>query len=172
MWQAESKLYLYHVDPQLNFILEQMESILKKEEFTGIHIEKNRFSTGKNFLSHLTFMGCSPDIELDPQQDKPYCYIEVESHEKPLFISGSNLKKARCHHCKKNIENPFLCPHCQQQFSPTKLNWRKTAFLAACWIAIGNIYELEAIPNDQFLDTLKQQTGVEWKAAYIRQATH
>lgn len=171
MWQAEHKLYIYPIDPNISIPKVLISNFLEKEEFTGDIIERRRFSTGTRFLSHLTFMGCSPNIELDPQEDKPYCYIEIESHTKASFVFGSNQKKSRCHYCKNEIQKPFFCPHCQKTLSPNRINWRKTAFVATCWILVGNIYEREAIPNDQFLDTLAQETGVKWKIAYIRETT-
>ncbi len=168
MWHAEFKLHLYPVIPDLKINSNELRAILKRLQLISQKLAANRYSTGDSFLSHLTFMGCSPDIELEPQDDKPYCYIEVESHLEPQFVSGLNLKKAKCTACKENISTPLLCPHCKTLLNPAKINWRKTAFFASCWITIGNIYELEAIPNDQFLDTLDTETGVKWKPAYIR----
>jgi len=168
VWQAEFKLYLYPNKIDYKIDSERLLALLKKEELISKKLSDKRYATGDKFVSLLTFMGCSPDIELEPQKDKPYCYIEIESHNKPQFISGSNLKKARCPHCKKEISEPTLCSNCQAELNPLSINWRKTAFLAQSWIAIGNIYELEAIPNDQFLNTLEKHTGVKWKPAYIR----
>lgn len=171
MWQAEFKLYLYPDNPEYKTDKKSLLSILKKLDFIHQELPNNRFATGDQFVSLLTFMGCSPNIELEPQKDSPYCYIEVESNKNPRFISGANLKKSRCTYCKKDITEPNLCPHCQQTLEPQNINWRKTAFFASCWVSIANIYELEAIPNDQFLDTLKNETGVKWKPAYIRKKT-
>ena len=121
-------------------------------------------------------MGCSPDIELDPHEDVPYCYIEVENSEELHFISGINTKAAPCPKCKNgiaNIPNPgntqLSCPGCGENVITSKLNWRKSAFLAKNWIRIGNIYEFEAVPNDQLLNTLETKTGEKWKYAYIRE---
>ena len=120
-------------------------------------------------------MGCSPDIELEPQENSPYCYIEIEQIEEPQFIAGKNLKPAKCPHCKasitqlsENLDDKKSCETCHQVIDPEKLNWRKTAFYASSWITIGNIYELEAIPNDSFLNALEKATGSKWKVAYIR----
>lgn len=168
MWQAEYRLYLYPINDSYIFDLVELENLLKKEKFIDKKLEKSRFSTGGKFVSHLTFMGCSPDIELKPQTNKPYCYIDLESNDVPQFISGENLKKARCPFCKGEILEPTCCTHCGKLLKRQNINWRKTAFFATSWITIGNIYELEAIPNDLFLHLLEKETGVKWKEAYIR----
>ncbi len=171
MWQAEFKLYLYPDKPKVIIELSKLITLLSELKFINHHLGDNRYATGDKFVSLLTFMGCSPDIELEPQEDSPYCYIEVETASKAVFISGKNIKKAKCPHCKVDLKQPMTCPNCQETLKPETLNWRKTAFFASTWIAIGNIYELEAIPNDHFLDMLENQTGVKWKPAYIRQAS-
>ena len=171
MWQAEFKLYLYPNKIDYKLDATALISLLQNKNFIENKLSDIRYSTGNKFVSLLTFMGCSPDIELEPQANSPYCYIEIETGDKPQFISGTNIKKARCPHCKQDIDHPKQCQHCKEILDPEKLNWRKTAFLASSWISIGNIYELEAVPNDQFLNTLAKETGVKWKPAYIRKAT-
>ena len=134
-------------------------------------IGSDQYAVGKNFLSHFTFMGCSPDIELEPQTDKPFCYVGLDSHTKARFVSGSNLKKSRCSYCKNDLikmPQSLCCPHCERPLQLDKINWRKSAFVAKTWITVANIYELEAIPNDELLDILQRETGVQWKPAYIR----
>lgn len=173
MWHAEFKLMLYPVSSHDNKV--GYQEILAEAKIIGENIEKNRFSLGDEFLSHFTFMGCSPDIELEPQNNgTPFCYLEIEEQEDNKFVSGSNLKKAKCTHCKKSVSAPTSssqCPHCLETLELAKINWRKTAFVAKDWITIGNIYELEAIPNDQLLNILETKTGVKWKPAYIRNET-
>ena len=168
MWQAEYKLYLYPVSINYTVDLDKLQTFLKKVAFISKDLGGNRFSTGNKFVSHLTFMGCSPSIELEPQTDKPYCYIEIETGKDPRFIFGENIKKSKCPHCRHPIIPATTCPHCTQEINPQNINWRKTAFTASSWISIGNIYELEAIPNDLFLNSLEEETGVTWKPAYIR----
>lgn len=167
VWHSEFKLYLYPEDPQFKINQQNVILLLHKLEFTGSKLSSIRYSTGNNFVSLLTFLGCSPNIELESQDDKPYCYIEIETSQKTQFVSGENTKFPSCPHCKKPLKNT-LCSRCDKKIDPTKLNWRKSAFVASSWITIGNIYELEAVPNDQLLSALKNETGVCWKPAYIR----
>jgi hypothetical protein len=165
---SEFKLYLYPEKPSYQANLAALRSLFAKLEFTGASLPHNRYATGNNFVSLLTFMGCSPDIELEPQDDKPYCYIEIESVKQPQFISGKNTKYPPCPHCKEKLTTQN-CSNCNKTLDVTKINWRKSAFFASSWICIGNIYELEAIPSDQLLNALEAETGVKWKPAYIRQ---
>ena len=170
MWNSEFKLAIYSDNPDYRVDLNELETLLKKLALIGAPLSKNRYTTGDNFLSLLTFLGCSPNIELEPLDDQPYCYIEIESHAKPQFISGKNTKYPPCPYCKSTLENT-QCENCNETIKEAdlaKLNWRKSAFIASSWITIGNIYELEAIPNDQLLNALHMQAGTQWKAAYIR----
>ena len=194
MWDAEYKLHLYPAQQDYRSVHNSLEELLTTLEFIASRISTQRsaqnliqhsiqnfahnirrYEVGDKFLSHLTFMGCSPNIELEPQENKPYCYIEIEQIEKPRFISGKNLKPAKCPHCKFSITKLICanscacrCENCHKTIDQEKLNWRKTAFYASSWITIGNIYELEAIPNDSLLNALENKTGIKWKVAYIR----
>ena len=168
---AEFKLMLYPNDINYKANIIELEGLLSEIGLIDKEITGKKFKVGDNFLSLLTFMGCSPNIELEPQKDKPFCYIELNSSEKAQLVFGSNLKKGQCTHCKakvSKISKELQCLTCAKPLELSKINWRKTAFVAQTWITIGNIYELEAIPNDALLNTLKSKTRVEWKPAYIR----
>ena len=167
---SEFKLYLYPENPDYQADLGVLTSLFKKLKLVGSFLSQNRYATGENFLSLFTFMGCSPNIELEPQDNKPYCYIEIDSAAEPQFTSGKNTKYPACPHCKTKLSNSS-CSNCCENIDLTKLNWRKSAFIASSWITIGNIYELEAIPSDQLLDELEKETGMKWKPAYIRHDT-
>ena len=185
MWQAEFKLYLYPDDSSLFVDKLDLESLLSAIEFIGQKQIESRFQVGNKFLSLLCFMGCSPNIELEPQDDKPYCYIETETAQKAQFVSGKNRRKVICPECKMALQNidaifqnklnnlkEYDCPECNKHtFNLNTINWRKSAFFARSWLVVGNIYELEAVPDEKLLTSLKELTGVEWKVAYIRQAS-
>ncbi|MCF6191182.1 MAG: hypothetical protein L3J51_11945 [Cocleimonas sp.] len=168
MWHSEFKLCLYPDNSQYKIDEKKLKNALQNLKFIGDALSSKRYAIGNDFLLLLTFMGCSPNIELEPQNDKPYCYIEIETYEQPQFISGKNTKYPPCPQCKENL-NAQVCSYCNATLDVTKPNWRKSAFIASSWISIGNIYELEAIPNDQLLSVLENETGVRWKPAYIRQ---
>lgn len=182
MWHAEFRLYLYPEDPVFSADVTALKPLLSDLQFIDKKLDEKCYSTGNSFVSLLTFMGCSPNIELEPQEDKPFCYIEIDTTESPTFIFGKNTKKAVCIHCKQALKSQspnrkvlfeiqgdqIQCLNCNEVMDSRKINWRKSAFIASCWICIGNIYELEAIPNDQLLIALEKETGVKWKSAYVR----
>ena len=174
MWKAEFKFHLYPVEAHYQATTCSLKELLSTLGLMGKPIIDRaidgtiiRYEVGDKFLSLLTFMGCSPNIELEPQHDKPYCYIELEQAKAPQFIAGKNIKPTKCPHCKSLIHQPS-CENCHKEIEPEKLNWRKTAFYASCWITIANIYALEAIPSDSLLNVLEKETGMKWKAAYVR----
>ena len=173
MWQADHCLFLYPENPVQQIDTQQITEDLIKQKFIGASLGDRRFATGERFTSLLTFMGCSPHIELEPQENQPYCYIEIHTTDKPVFNHGTNLKKLTCPHCKQkiqvSIDKQLVCPKCKNELIPEQLNWRKSAFIASTWITIGNIYELEAVPSDILLNRLQKNTGERWKTAYIRQ---
>lgn len=188
MWQAEFKLYLCPVDPELKSSAASLLDCLRSLEFIDdeINAEKGnnvkRYKAGDEFLSLICFMGCSPNIELEPQADSPYCYVEIPEQAELQFFSGVHTKVVNCPECKKpqpelvqrlnDIDCESMrrqtCTLCGQHINLEKINWRKSAFAASSWILIGNIYEAEAVPDEKLLVALQQVTGCEWKYAYIR----
>ena len=181
MWHSPFKLYLYPVNAieRTEELLDPANIIetLRKIDFIGAKLSQNRYATGSKFVSLLTFMGCSPNIELEPQEKTPFCYIELITEENMKFFAGINIKAASCPECKAKIttidkpSDAFLyCDYCKKALKKSRLNWRKTAFIAQYCIAVGNIYESEAIPNDQLLSALETVSQPKWKYAYIREA--
>ena len=190
MWQAEYCLYLYPTTSNKKNIQNKLESALQKMEFIDDLLNEERgvdkiqrYKVGENFLSLICFMGCSPNIETEPQDDNPFCYVEIPSKQGILrFVAGDNVKKVNCPHCKKlqpefakqllasDAEELFLqqCTVCNKLIDPTTINWRKSAFIANNWVLLGNIYESEAIPDEKLLRALEQVSGCEWKYAYVR----
>ena len=93
MWYSPYKLYLYPENTQVKIVPSSIVETLGKLDLIDREIEINRYATGDNFVSLLTFMGCSPNIELEPQQDKPFCYIEINLGKKEKFYSGINISR-------------------------------------------------------------------------------
>ena len=85
---SEFKLYIYPDKSDYQVDSEELLYLLKNIELAGRFLSGSRYEAGKKFLSLLTFMGCSPDIELEPQDKKPYCYIEIDSVTEQ-FVDGS-----------------------------------------------------------------------------------
>lgn len=43
----------------------------------GTALGDGYYASGEQFLSLLCFLGCSPEIELDPHPSKPFCYVQL-----------------------------------------------------------------------------------------------
>ncbi len=190
MWQAEYRLYLYPTDIKKEIDPKKLELALQEVEFIGDILSNdssvnnsNRYVVGEDFLSLICFMGCSPNIEIEPQEDSPFCYVEIpKKTDKIGFIAGDNVKRVNCPCCKKpqpelakkllnsKAEDLFLqaCTECNREIDPLAINWRKSAFIAQAWVLLGNIYESEAIPDEKLLSALEQASACEWKYAYVR----
>lgn len=181
MFESDYQLILYPERHEAKIESSVIRQILLDIDFIEATESNIRFHAGDRFLSLLCFLGCSPDIELYPQDDKPYCYIDLPEMQTLLgFISGRNVKAPRCPHCRKDLkglaetlhkqENKLgaSCEYCQELIKPSTLNWRKSACFLHSAIVIGNIYEAEAVPDIRLLDILKDRTGEIWKYSYIR----
>lgn len=53
------------------------------------------YATGAQFLSLLCFLGCSPDIELDPHPSKPFCYVQLP--QTPDMVTFTFKRKPTIH---------------------------------------------------------------------------
>lgn len=181
MYIATNFLALHPINPNNTIELSVLSHILQEIKFTATQQADNRFELGDSFLSHIAFLGCSPDIELSPHPTKAYSYVQLCESDKIQLTTGENIKIPICKHCKKSLnwlieilKKPHAyatinCQHCEHEIDILRLNWRKSGFLSRCSIHIGNIYEAEAVPNESLLIKLMQATGFEWKYSYIRQ---
>jgi hypothetical protein len=149
--------------------------------------QQNRFFVGERFLHNITFMGCSPAVELTPPTDgsQDFCHIHFsEITPGPRFRSASQNVFARCPHCRKRISNweqavsrwskdssavNFNCDKCAELVSLYQLGWRHTAGFARLFIDIYSIYPQEGVPTDPFLSLLETQTGVQWDYFFTEQ---
>lgn len=182
MYQAEHRLVLHPANPDTSCTQDALIHLLKEIQFIDVQETPTRFQIGHKFLQQMTFLGCSPTIDIAPNGDQAYVYIEVpETRSNKQFHSGKNLKYPRCPHCKETLKNiaeviqqaedpnPISCPSCHALINPINFNWRKSAFFGKSHIVIANIYEAEAVPNENLLSYLSTLTNDAWKYSYIRQ---
>ena len=150
------------------------------------------FCVGDTFLSSVTFMGCSPYIELEPPKTlKPndkadFCFIRV-SKSKNENISYhaeqlTELKTApRCKQCRKVISNwndhiqnidsasnnlKLTCSNCDSVLTLKDLDWRKASGVGNIFVEVLNVYLQEGVPTDPFLEQLKDISSSEWQYFY------
>jgi len=141
------------------------------------------YLTGEKFLDLIAFMGCSPDIKLEPGEDKQsFCHIHLLPHADRIeFHCGSRTHTPRCPGCSSPVSqwqtrirswlgnDPaalWECDACGMQAAPWQYNWRKSAGFGRCFIEIRNIFPKEAIPQQHLLDTLNSRYGIKWHYFY------
>jgi hypothetical protein len=102
------------------------------------------YPVGEHFLQLVTFLGCSPAIELDPPDDPQelesasatgrFCHIFIDTGERLRFRGDS-----------------------------------QTAGFSRTFLEIRGIYPAEAVPGPALLETLAALTGNSWTSIYLRE---
>lgn len=152
------------------------------------------YPTGENFLQLITFLGCSPAIELDPPPDPAlidaasaegrFCHVFLTCTDELQFRADARTQPPRCPHCrvpeqmwqekikawqKDRANIRWRCPDCDFTGLLTDLAFRKTAGFGKSFVEIRGIYPSEAIPGEALMGTLRALTDSDWKAIYIRE---
>lgn len=150
------------------------------EETDGIA----RFLIGEAFLQQITFMGCSPHIELEPPADgSAFCHIGIIGpHATPQFMQGNNTQPPRCSGCRTRLDDwrdrtaewsraplaaDFTCPKCGIRQRPVDLQWRQNAAFGRLFIAVEDVFPGEAVPVPTLLKKLAGLGG-DWHYCYVR----
>ena len=186
---ADNRLVLYPTSPQCTVSGDDLQQALRNIEFIqdGFNFESaSHFLVGERFLEHLSFLGCSPHINIEPpvhgqEYDTEFCHVSLQLEEKPVFLAGSNLRAPACPACKKrstavpaiavdgkyiDSKHEWQCPHCGQLQPFAELNWRRTAAVSQCAIHLWGIHESEAVPNESLMRCLREISGCEWDYFY------
>ena len=172
------------------YIPESVSRIIKAIQDIGFIADKwksseavsgNRYLVGDSFLSLVTFMGCAPAIELEPNEDKPestqFCHVEIEDIKSNVeFIRGSEHTISRCPHCRQRHadwkvipENLlYTCDKCKVESPLSEYDWKNTAGAGRFFISLHGIYPQEALPTSNLLQTLEKISGTEWTYFYIQ----
>lgn len=158
--------------------LRQADFIAQEMTFSG----DTHYHPGEKFLSLLTFLGCSPVIDMgEPgKTGEGFTHIGFEGPlEQPRFVSGNNLKTPRCPDCGHRFENwqslvsapwshTFSCPGCNRQLTAPQLRWRKCAGFGRLFIKVWGVFESEAVPSPELLALLERLSGHSWQHFYVR----
>ncbi len=152
------------------------------------------YPTGRHFLELVTFLGCSPAIELAPPRDPEqlesasrsgaFCHVFIDSHVQARFRHDPRTPAPRCPHCREPVTNwPALVNAARDKPAPTRwactfcghsgdfsmLKFHKAAALASCWVEIRGIYPSEAVPGDALWLCLRNLGGGDWRAIYLQE---
>lgn len=147
---------------------------------------ETHYRPGEEFLSLITFLGCSPVISMGEPGNTgdEFCHIALEGPlEAPRFVGADNIKVPRCPGCGHRFDDwqgdvlrweqepdraSLTCPNCDKTLDVTQLRWRKCAGFGRFFIKVWGIFESEAVPNPNLLSMLEKNTGSAWQHFYIR----
>ena len=185
---ADNRLVLYPRAANTVISERVLEEALAKICFIGESFMLDgdkRYLAGKDFIQHISFLGCSPYINLEPtddgQDDAEFCHVSFVLADAPLFLAGDNLVPPSCPSCRKRQKSGELavtplepvsddvcwqCEHCGQEHAYAALNWRHTAAVARTSVHIWGVHESEAVPNESLLKCLRDLGVGEWEYFY------
>ncbi len=182
------RLVLTPEDPYLN--PDDPQRILSLLHDIGFIAERlagsaQRYHLGEHFLQLVTFMGCSPNIRLEPgEPGEPFCHLVVDGpSEHPRLLQGKNTTPPRCAACRKRLERwPSLfetwrqqpdrqiaCPHCGHLQTPATYDFRHSGGCGRLFLMVENIFPQEAIPSPELLAHLQSSTDDQaWRYFYLQ----
>lgn len=171
--------------PQLTPLIAYLHEV----EFIGQPLNDPKmaaFLVGDGFLRLITFMGCSPSIELEPPADgSSYCHVRLEGPwSKPRLLRGQNTQPPRCMQCRNRFseweqdlggwcEDPtgadILCVRCGWRQRPVDLLWRQNAGFGRLFVTVEDVFPGEAVPVPSLMQGLRRTSGSVWQYFYIRE---
>lgn len=188
-FMSAPKLVLYPTAAEASLARPALLHTLEKLDFIGTHFlldERPHYHAGPAFLDHISFLGCSPAIELEaPAQLAEaaaragrFCHLQLHEATKLPRLRIRPGQRPRCRQCRTDIEPEYLlspssppvalnCPGCRRQIEPERLNWRQSGAIARIFLDIWGIHSAEAVPSDLLLQQLGHTTGGRWDFFYI-----
>ena len=189
------QLLLCPADPESPRVtLETLESRLQAIGLIGPAFacgSTTGYPAGERFLQLVSFLGCSPAIELDLPADEAArtaacesgraCHVRLSQTQRGLrFRADARMPPPRCPGCRHPIpdwaarladwrrdpaHNTWACA-CGQRGRLYELNFRKAGGFGHTFIEIRGIHPSEAVPGAALLDTLRDLNGCDWKTLY------
>jgi len=141
-----------------------------------------RYLLGEACLTELTFLGCSPHIELDPPRQETeqaaregrFCHLTLQSYTQPVWRIDPTARP-RCPGCRQPMPAParvgsdtLACPACGEANPAADWRWRNLAGRACLFVDIWGVFTAEAVPNRSLIDRLESATGVKWAYFYVK----
>jgi len=155
-----------------------LQSLIDSEFIISTAHDNNHYLPGERFLSLITFLGCSPNINLFPVAGENHCFISfIEPCEHAICIGYTSTVNPKCPACTKRIatwktadwklpEEICTCDKCQQKTPYADLSWKHECGFARCGFEVNHIYPHEAVPGDELLNALQKVSGFEWDYCY------
>jgi hypothetical protein len=179
---SSGKLILAPRDPQsaapsADSVLQALAEI----GMTGATLDTGPASylAGPRFLELISFVGCSAQVELEPQPagGQAFCHIRlIGPFDLPLPFLGRNTAAPRCPRCgapvaawRTRIEKSHLsCERCGEALTPSELNWRRSGGFARIAVEVHNVFPSEAVPVPELMKHLAQATARDWSYFYVQ----
>lgn len=74
-----------------------IQPVLEQYGMLGKQLTAGVFSVGEQFLDRICFLGCSPDIGLEPLANKAFCYIQLPAEGKSTTFRPIRKPELRLH---------------------------------------------------------------------------
>ncbi|MDH5360508.1 MAG: hypothetical protein OEX03_08090 [Gammaproteobacteria bacterium] len=173
------RLIFHPKDPQQLIAMDSLQKAMREIGFIGdemITHGDNCFAAGEHFIELLSFLGCSPVINLSAGDGDKFCYIEIIQRPVAELVFGSQPFQPRCRQCRQPIadweqqyklSSTICCHECGNRMEPQLVNWKQSAGYASQFMLIHNIYLHEAVPGELLLSSLaKLSSEHEWTYFY------
>ena len=138
-----------------------------------------QYLPGDDFLNLLTFMGCSPNINLHPDEGENFCFVAFSPGSDEIRCLGyTGTAFAKCPGCRARFkteetmddwyatDRTYTCQRCHTEARLSDMDWRKEAGYGRFSITVANIHPHEAVPADKLLDCLHSSSGFDWNYFY------
>jgi hypothetical protein len=152
------------------------------------------YPAGEQFLQLVSFLGCSPAIELEPPGDGAsleqamasdrFCHVVLDCEPTVRFRADPHTRPPRCPQCghpetdwqahirrwqDEPAKSHWSCAACGHRGELTDWVFRKTAGFGRVFVEIRGIYPAEAVPGEALLAALSALTGGAWRYMYIKE---
>ena len=141
--------------------------------------DTDEFLAGDRFMERVMFLGCSPQLVLEPSQvgdGQQLCSIRLRRYKEVRFLCSTRHLAVRCDGCRAHarLSDPELhdavyrCEKCGRESLYSDLDWRQGAGFGCFFIEINGVYPHEAVPSDALLNGLGVVSNCCWKYFYMQ----
>ncbi len=135
------------------------------------------YRAGEHFLELIMFLGCSPQVQLDPDSatgGQNACSIRFHVYPEIHFLAAAKSPAPRCRQCRAAVsieQQPepverFTCAQCGKVSEAVDLDWRRAAGFGRYFVEVAGVYPHEAVPSDKLMNALAGFAGSSWAYFY------
>lgn len=173
-------------------VLQNIGLLVEELPAASVNGLQGQYLVGERFFEHVSFLGCSPQLQLTPpakgdDMTAEFCHVGIDCSNEIRFLGGDNVRAPQCTQCKSIDKDwqsilpewqkapemfSWQCPHCGATKPLHLFNWRRTAGFAAVSVHIWGVHQSEAVPNEGLLNALKALTHCPWQYFYRNSLNH